>query len=59
MKTLIILFFISTSANAMTLAQAKATIAELKSKQNKTIEDVKLLKEAIQVVAGSFAIPGQ
>jgi len=43
----------------MTLAQAKATIAELKSKQNKTIEDVKLLKEAIQVVAGSFAIPGQ
>jgi len=59
MRLLIIALLLSTSANAMTLAQAKSTIVELKSKQNKTIEDVKLLKEAIQIVAGSFALPAQ
>ena len=56
MKTIfLIAFFISTQSFAMNLQQAKQVIATVTQKENKTKKDIEDLKEAISVVAGSFA----
>jgi len=56
MKTIIfILMMVSLNASAMTLPQAKETIAMLSTKQDKTKKDIQDLKEAIYVVSSSWA----
>ncbi len=54
MKILILaVFLLSIPVEAMTVAEAKVKIEQIKDKPKKTEQDIADLKEAIQILAGS------
>ena len=58
MKTIIFIFLmisLNAMAETMTVAQAKAKVVEFSAKQNKTPSDIAEVKQALQVIAGSWA----
>jgi hypothetical protein len=48
------LMFLSFSTHAMTVAEAKAKIEELKNKQNRTSQETLILIQAIRRLANNF-----